>query len=87
MALLEYGEYYKSVSGSEGDKSKGDGKGNKKGGQLDDEEDEKKREELRKEMTQYTSSGRVNQDVLGGLISSDLEEVLHLPVDLPKRDR
>ncbi len=81
--LLEYGDFYvapkltteskQSSFAQKLDKELG-GKGTNKA-QEEEEEEKRRRQELKKELTQYTASGRVDKDVVGGLLPTNIDEV------------
>jgi hypothetical protein len=50
--------------------------GKKKDGTTAEDEEERRKAELQKQMTSYNSSGRINQDVLGDLLPTNISEVI-----------
>lgn len=82
MALLEFGDYYKMNKPLVPQKQSSIAKdleqqmgGKKKEGGTAEEEEERKRDNMKKDLMSFSSSGRVNFDVLGGLLPDNIEEV------------
>jgi len=81
--LLEYGDFYvapkpavetkQSSFAQKLDKDLG-GKGTSKA-QEEEEEEKRKRQALKQELTSYTASGRVDKDVVGGLLPTNIDEL------------